>query len=88
MAVTTFEVDIEGCWGYSISALTMSSAIDESGLDVQHLRWFHWVTVDIGSNVTAAVEILGWNGLSCFDHNLHLKDMIGSIVRLDGIAYK
>ena len=26
----------------------------------------------ITTDVTAAVEILGWNGLSCFGHNLHL----------------
>ena len=30
------------------------------------------ITTDNGSNVIVAVEILGWNGLSCFGHNLHL----------------
>jgi len=30
------------------------------------------ITTDNGSNVTTAVEILGWNGLGCFGHNLHL----------------
>ena len=29
------------------------------------------ITTDNGSNMTAIVEILGWNGLSCFSHNLH-----------------
>ena len=27
-----------------------------------------YITTDNGSNVTAAVGILGWNGLSCFGH--------------------
>ena len=46
------------------------------------------ITTDNGSNVTAAVEILGWNGLSCFGHNLHLaitnsmKDDDGTVVQL------
>ena len=51
------------------------------------------ITTDNGSNVTAAVEILGWNGLSCFGHNLHLAitnsmkddDHISSAI---GIAHK
>ena len=30
------------------------------------------ITTDNGSNVISAVEILGWNGLSYFGHNLHL----------------
>jgi len=30
------------------------------------------ITTDNGSNATVAVEILGWNGLSYFGHNLHL----------------
>jgi len=30
------------------------------------------ITTDNGSNVLAAVEILSWNGLSCFGHNLDL----------------
>ena len=51
------------------------------------------ITTDNGSNVTAAVEILGWNGLSCFGHNLHLaitnsiKDD-DHISRAIGIAHK
>ena len=51
------------------------------------------ITTDNGSNVTAAVEILGWNGLSCFGHNLHLaitnsmKDD-DRISRAIGIAHK
>ena len=42
--------------------------------------------------MTVAVEILGWNGLSCFGHNLHLaitnlmKD--DRISRAIGIAHK
>ena len=51
-----------------------------------------YITTDNGSNVTAPVKILGWNGLSCFGHNLHLaitnsiKD--DRISRAIGIAYK
>ena len=32
---------------------------------------FACITTSNGSSVAAAVEILGWNGLSCFGHNLH-----------------
>jgi len=51
------------------------------------------ITADNGSNVLATVEILGWNGLSCFGHNLHLaitnalKDD-DRISRAVGIAHK
>ena len=51
------------------------------------------ITKDNGSNVTAAVEILGWNGLSCFGHNLHLAITNSMkeddhISRAIGIAHK
>ena len=52
-----------------------------------------YITTDNGSNVTAAMEILGWNGLSCFGHNLHLT--ITNVIKDDdrishviGIAHK
>jgi len=31
------------------------------------------ITTDDGSNMIAAVEILKWNCLACFGHNLHLE---------------
>jgi len=52
------------------------------------------ITTDNSSNVTAAVEMLGWSGLSCFGHNLHLaitnamKDNYRMISRTIGIAHK
>ena len=51
------------------------------------------ITTDNGSNVIAAVEILKWNNLTCFGHNLHLgitnsmKDD-DRITRAVGVAHK
>ena len=51
-----------------------------------------YTITDNGNNMVAALEILGWNGLSCFGNKLHLaitnsmKD--DRIIHVIGIAHK
>ena len=47
---------------------TLQSILESWSLPENKLSY---ITTNNGSNVTtAAVETLGWNGLSCFSHNL------------------
>jgi len=42
------------------------------------------ITTDNGTNTIAAVEILKWNSLACFGHNLHLA--ITNFMKDDWVA--
>jgi len=50
------------------------------------------ITTDNGSNMIAVVEILKWNCLACFGHNLHLEIMNFMkddwVVHAIGVAHK